>query len=411
MNDEIRRLHEQRNNALLQARSVVQRAHEERRADLSGEEEQTYQRAEDEIRRLDELIERRQREYKADEARSQFPTLFGPTGSYGLLADPQHTRQSTLERWFRGDRTAANVENRDAFEIEARSLLGDGGASGGSLIVPTQTLNSIYGYMEASNAVRRIARVIQTTNGEDLKIPRVGAHAIATQVAAQGTALAGTDPTFATMTLGAYKYGQLVQVSTELVADSAFDIVSFVMEDTGRALGRVTATDFAVGSGSGEPNGVMTACTGSVVTGGTLITPTIENFIDLQYSVADEYRSQASYLLNDITAGTIRKWREDAGGTTGAFLWQPSNILGQPPTFLGSPVFTDSNVATHGSNARVAAYGAFAQYYIRDAGPVRWERSDDFAFNTDLVSFRAIIRTDGDLLDTSAVKCLIQRVS
>ena len=44
-----------------------------------------------------------------------------------------------------------------------------------------------------------------------------------------------------------------------------------------------------------------------------------------------------------------------------------------------------------------------------DSGQVRFERSDDFAFNTDLVTFRCVVRADGRMLDTTgAVKHLVQ---
>ena len=44
-------------------------------------------------------------------------------------------------------------------------------------------------------------------------------------------------------------------------------------------------------------------------------------------------------------------------------------------------------------------------YYIRDVRELRFERSDDYAFNQDLVTFRALLRTDGDLIDaTGAIK-------
>ncbi len=32
---------------------------------------------------------------------------------------------------------------------------------------------------------------------------------------------------------------------------------------------------------------------------------------------------------------------------------------------------------------------------------MRFERSDDFAFSTDLVTFRALLRADGALVDTT----------
>ena len=46
-------------------------------------------------------------------------------------------------------------------------------------------------------------------------------------------------------------------------------------------------------------------------------------------------------------------------------------------------------------------FGDFSAYYIRDVRELRVERSDDYTFNQDLVTFRALLRTDGDLIDTS----------
>ena len=49
-------------------------------------------------------------------------------------------------------------------------------------------------------------------------------------------------------------------------------------------------------------------------------------------------------------------------------------------------------------------FGDFSGYYARFAGPIRIERSDDFAFLNDLVTFKFVMRADGDLIDLSAVK-------
>ena len=38
---------------------------------------------------------------------------------------------------------------------------------------------------------------------------------------------------------------------------------------------------------------------------------------------------------------------------------------------------------------------------VRDVRELRVERSDDYTFNQDLVTFRALLRTDGDLVDTT----------
>jgi HK97 family phage major capsid protein len=81
-----------------------------------------------------------------------------------------------------------------------------------------------------------------------------------------------------------------------------------------------------------------------------------------------------------------------------------------PDVLLGDPVYTDPNVAALASNARVMAYGDFSAYFIHHVGGVIFERSDDYAFNQDLATFRANWWVDGDLMDQAAIKSMIQNV-
>jgi hypothetical protein len=99
---------------------------------------------------------------------------------------------------------------------ELRVIATDTGASGGSLTVPTTVASQIYAYMTASVAMRRMGcTIITTASGNAMNFPRVSTHGIATQVASQTTAFAGTDPILSMMTLNAYDYGQLTAISNE----------------------------------------------------------------------------------------------------------------------------------------------------------------------------------------------------
>ena len=80
-------------------------------------------------------------------------------------------------------------------------------------------------------------------------------------------------------------------------------------------------------------------------------------------------------------------------------IWEPSVVLGSPDLLLGKPLVADPYVPAVVTSNKCVVFGDFAQFVVRLVGPVRFERSDDFAFQTDLVSFRAIIRGDGTLVD------------
>ncbi len=72
---------------------------------------------------------------------------------------------------------------------------------------------------------------------------------------------------------------------------------------------------------------------------------------------------------------------------------------------MGKPVLTDPNMPAVATTGKSVLFGDFSQFFIRLAGGVRFERSDDYAFNTDLVTFRALMRADSSLVDlTGAIK-------
>jgi HK97 family phage major capsid protein len=374
-----------------------------------------------------EYVARATRENEAAELREAQARVFGEAPKASATAAVDELR-AFIDASLRGDKVSMEIDLRGARRErellrqgasaeELRVLAWDTGSSGS--LVPTTLARTLYEYMEASNGIWMAPTTrINTTSGEQLEFPRLAAHAIGTQVSGQGTALAGTDPTFAKMTLNAFKYGQLVVVASEVVQDSGIDIASFLGRDLGRGLGRVIATDLVVGTGTNEPNGIMTAIVGSgtIATGGSLITPTVEKLIDLQYSVNDSYRSDPScaWLMNDSTAGTIRKLRDGAGGTIGAFLWEPSLtsgiINGTPDRLLGKPVYVDSNVAAAGSNAKTVAFGAMNAYYVRSVGNPVLESDNSRYFDTDQIGYRVKTRVDGDLIDTAAVNAIKQSV-
>ena len=63
------------------------------------------------------------------------------------------------------------------------------------------------------------------------------------------------------------------------------------------------------------------------------------------------------------------------------------------------------NVAAVALSAKSVIFGDFGAYFVRIAGGIRFERSSDFAFNTDQITFKAVLRGDGILADqTGAIK-------
>lgn len=430
MSDHVNGLIEARQKAWHAAKEILDRCVSEKR-ERTAEENEMFERANADIDRLGREIDDYKRMTEVQAENDVFRSAFEPVINPDTDRVQSAVQAASFERFLRtGDTSGLTVSpeggvivditpavrmaeliRQGADENELRALYSGSGT--GSIVVPTTFVRELYAYMEASSAIRQLARVITTAGGEPMDFPKVGTHAIGTQVAAESTTLAGTDPTFEKLTLNSYRYGQLIKLSTSFVQDSGVPIEGFIAQDIGRALGRITDTAYATGGGSTNPNGIVTAAGTGVKTGGSLIPLDFDDLIDLQMSVVAEYRANSSWVMNDYTAGSLRKIRAGAGdgaGTIlGEYLWQPSLQAGQPDTLLGRPVYTDVNFASQGSAARAVAFGDFSKYYIRDVGSVRLERSDERYFDTDEIGFRGIIRTDGDLIDLNAVKTSAQQ--
>ena len=126
--------------------------------------------------------------------------------------------------------------------------------------------------------------------------------------------------------------------------------------------------------------------------------PTSDNLIDLFHSVIPPYRKNAFWLMADSLGATIRKLKD----TRNQYLWEPGLRAEDPSTSLGKPVVFDANGPASGTGVKSILFGEFSAYYtIRDVRGLRFERSDDYASANDLITFRAIMRSDGQVVDVS----------
>src|SRR5262249_5896730 len=223
---------------------------------------------------------------------------------------------------------------------------------------------------------------------------------MASQIANQNTVIAGSDPTFAAVTLHAYGEGNLVAISNDMVSDSGVNILEWVGQNIALAVANQEESWLVAGTGSSQPTGIMkssaTGSAGTIATGGSLILgPTgreFEKLVDTVYSINNFYRSKAEWLFHNDTVSTVRKLRGGAGGTTGQWLWQPSPTVGliggEPDRLLGYPVWSSTNVASMASDATIACFGDFSRFVMRSAGGLVLQRSDDIYFDRDQTAMR-----------------------
>lgn len=404
----VKRLIDERASSWEKMKGVIERSESEER-DLSAEEQRQVEEWNKELEsldaRIDELIQLEERNKRIEEQRQRFeipaPGSDTPEG------------QPTIAEQFRalaaGDIKSFDIDLRGVVPhydprtgiVETRDLT-VGTASAGGDTVPTSFVRRLYEHVVEQSAIRRTnVTVIQTASGENLEFPKTTGLATAALIA-EAAAITESDPTFAKVTLGAFKYAVASQVSFELLQDTGVDLEGFLARDMGRAVADDMGEDFVVGDGASKPNGVVTASTLGV-TGGTGVSGafTADELIDLQYSVIEAYANRGTWMMQRATEGDARKLK----GSDNNYLWQPGLQVGAPNLLLGRPIVNDPFMPAVGLSNKSVLFGDFSTYLIRDAGSLRIQRSDDFAFLNDLATFKAVWRSDGDLLDaTGSIK-------
>jgi HK97 family phage major capsid protein len=309
-----------------------------------------------------------------------------------------------LRSFLRGEAGAPRAYTAPPSGNSIRSLSKLTAGAGGNTVPTTFYDEIVQNLIETSAILQAGVRIINTAGGETIQIPKVTGHSTAAIVAEAAT-IGTSDPVFSQASLGAFKYGVLVQVSRELLDDTGFDLQGYLAEETGRALGNALGAHLVVGSGTNQPRGITQDSSLGVTTATAVAgVPTADEILNLQYSVTTPYRNRGVYLMKDTSVATIRKFKD----ASGAYVWGEGINGGANPTLWGKPVFLDPFMPAMGLNSKSIIFGDLSRYFVRLAGGVRFERSDEFAFNADLVTFRALLRADGALIDTSgAVKHLV----
>ena len=394
-------LREKRANVREQQKALLDAAIEAKR-DLTAEEQSTFDKMDADVIGLGESV--RKLEESLQEDRQIAETFERLNLTPGAPAAGKDERTEALRSFLKGN-------GQRAFDIPVE-LRADHTTSNAAGVIPTGFYGQLWEYMiETSSVLQLNPQILRTNSGETIKLPRATAHSVAGAVT-EGIAIGASDPTLSSVNSTVTKEGYLTQFSNELLTDSGVDLEGYLARSAGRALGNavgaaaVTAAIAAASAGVTAGNGI-----GAVTSYGTQSTEGegFDFLIDLYYSVIAPYRNSAScgWLMSDVGASKVRKLKS----ADGVYAWQPSVIVGQPDLVLGKPVVTDTNVADPALSAKSILFGDWSSLVVRIAGGFRFERSDEFAFDADMATFRALTRHGTVSVDANALKSFVHAAS
>ena len=233
-------------------------------------------------------------------------------------------------------------------------------ANGGYLVPFTLDPTIILTNAGSSNPYRQIANIKTTTTNDWNGVTSAGVSA---EWTAEGVEAADATPTVGPLKITPQKADAYLFGSYEVLSDSDFS--QQLPELLADAKDRIEETAFAVGTGTGQPKGVIPAGTALSIAGNAAAGPRNSDVYALQAALPARFRGPRArnvWLGNLNTINALRNVPAFTGAT--------SSIVkdeSDPPKMLGKPFYESTSiVGTFATTNKVLAYLDASQYYIVD---------------------------------------------
>lgn len=306
-----------------------------------------------------------------DELRSQLTTLQRPG-----LANASGSEDSSSES------DAGSEEHRSAYdkylrygmgeigrakfsESEVRALSSASDADGAFLVPAGWESEIIMNAYDAAEVVPLVQS--RPTGSSSVSFPKMGKVSVA-----WGTT--NVSPTEQELNAGILRLDvesiqALVRIHNNTLDDSESDIFGELADGFDMALAEAEDDAIMVGSGAGEPEGILTNSTvaANATNSGVAAALSdannngIDAFIGAMYSVKKTYRRNGSWAMNSITEGVVRQLKD----SNGQYLWQPPVQADKPATMLGKAVYNPEGMPDIAANSLPIVFGDFARGYKR----------------------------------------------
>jgi len=299
---------------------------------------------------------------------------------------------------------------------EMKTLSVGSDPDGGYFVTPDTTGRMVKKIYETS-PIRQIAsvQVISTDALEGIEdLGEAGAGYAGEQAVSGDT----TTPQVGKWRIPVYWIDTEPKTTQQLLDDASVDIEGWLSGKVADKFGRFENAEFVTGaskirgfasydtaadSGSGVDWGkigyVKSGASADFVAAASFPADKIFDLIGL---VKEAYLPASRFVTRRSVITKMRKLKD----TTGAFLWQPSLVLGNPESFAGYPITRAEDVPALAANSLSLWFGDFgAAYQIVDRQGIRVLR--DNLTSKPYVKFYTTKRTGGGVVNFEAIKTML----
>jgi len=297
----------------------------------------------------------------------------------------------------------------DRFEFGVQNSMTESGDAG--VVVPHELYNEILRVAEKFSPLRPLCRVIPIgTTASKFTFPVSTSGATGSWVGETDSRAETTAPTLDSVSFNDAEIFFNLPITQWLEEDTA--IGQFLVEEIAAGIGRAEGKAVLSGSGTKQPQGVLTATMSTDADGtrtfgslqtistGNASSITADSLISLLYSLAPEYRMNCTWVLNSSTLAAVRTMKD----SNGQYLWQQSLAPGQPATLLGYPICEANDMPDIAADAYPVIVGDWQRgYSILDRAMTVLR--DPYS-NKPYINIYSRKRVSGAVVDSCALKVL-----
>lgn len=398
MAKDIRELMEKRSKAVADARILVDKADEEKRA-LTAEEEGQWNACMQDEQRFGKEIERESKLLEAERRNAEIALhkVGGDKGKETTDDVDIAFRKLILE----GERSLSNDEIRSLKVglIEARGLTAGTDIKGGFTLTPQKFIDQLLTNVKDKVFMRQLATVIPLNGSSSCGIPSLDTDVGDADWTPEIKLVTEDDNlAFGTRELKPHGLSKLVKVSEPLLRNSALPIDAIVSDRMAYKFGVAMEKAYLLGNGASKPLGVFVASKDGIPTSrdfstaNTATEVTADGLINVKYSLKAQYMTKAQWLFHRDGISQLAKLKNGDGG----YIFDLSDKPGVPDMLLGRPLMMSEFVPnTFTASQYVGMFGDFSFYWIADSLALQVRRLNELFALTNQIGIIGRMETDG----------------
>jgi HK97 family phage major capsid protein len=368
--DQILEMRKNRKKLWEEARSYRnEREKESADGKLSSEDARTYQAKLEDVQKLTTQIETEERELEIEEKMVEAEARRKEISPDGSLEKQREDYRAAFVQYIRNGMSSLTDEQRSLVMSNQRQLNGEeralavGTDTAGGFTVPAEMWEGIVEGMKMFGGIRNTrATIINSSDGRDMPIPTGNDTSNVGELLGENSPATEQDPTFGSKNLIGYTFSsKMIRVPFQLLEDSVINIEQYLNRLIAERIGRASNSYFVNGTGTAQPEGVVTGSVEGKAANATAAI-TYDELVDLIHSVDPAYRANAEFMFHDDTLKALKKLKDSQNRP----LWTPGIALREPDTINGYRYVIDNDMPTMAASEKAIVFGDMSHVWIRD---------------------------------------------